>query len=412
MSPKRSPLIFIFLTIFIDLIGIGILIPVIPQLLANPESPEYLLPAGVSLKQGYLLLGILTAAFPIAQFFAAPILGQLSDVRGRRPILLVSLCGTAVGYALFAMAILYRNIPLLFAARILDGITGGNISVAQAVIADITPPEKRSRNFGLMGAVFGIGFVLGPSIGGVLANAAIVPWFNAATPFWFAGLLAVLNMILLFHFLPETRTHVSTKAIDYGKSFHHILAAWRMADLRPLFLVGFLYNAGFSFFVTFFGVYLIARYGFTATNIGNFFAYIGLWIAVVQGGLTPLVAKHWHEREVLRITLIATGCTLLLFLLPGPWTILLAVVPVFAVCNGLSQANFMGLLSRSASSEVQGEILGINASVIALAQAIPPIISGVIAAQSEPGTTIVVASVIVICAGLLFVLTTGAPRRV
>lgn len=265
----------------------------------------------------------------------------------------------------------------------------------------IVPP----KTFGLMGAVFGIGFIFGPAIGGQLANPAIVSWFNAATPFWFAAILSIVNMGLLFLFLPETRVHVSTKPIDLGKSLHHIGAALRMEKLRSLFVVGFLYNAGFSFFVTFFGVYLIARYGFTAANIGNFFAYVGVWISIVQGGLTPMVARRWREQRVLTFTLIGTGLALLLYLLPGPWLIMLAIVPVFAISNGLSQANYMGLLSRSASAEVQGEVLGINASVSALAQAIPPILSGIIAAESAPGVTIVVASVFVVAAGVMFVLT-------
>ncbi len=405
MAKNRSPLAFIYLTIFIDLLGIGILFPVIPQLLANPDSSEYLLPVNMTLAQGYILLGLLTASYPIAQFFAAPILGQLSDIRGRRPILLISLFGTAIGYALFAIAILMRNIPLLFASRILDGITGGNISVAQAAIADVTTPENRSRNFGLMGAVFGLGFIMGPYIGGHLADPTILPWFNAATPFWFAAILAIINMVLLFVLLPETRTKLSTEAVHWSQSIRHIVKALGMERLRSFFIVGFLYQSGFSFFVTFFGVYMISRYGFDQSQIGNVFAYVGIWIALTQGLLTPIVGKHWSERQILNVTLIATGLSLMLYLVPGPWHLLLITIPVFAVINGLTQANYMGYLSRSVSEDVQGEILGINMSVAALAQALPPIISGFIASRFEPGMTIVVASVIVTASGLLFIAT-------
>jgi DHA1 family tetracycline resistance protein-like MFS transporter len=410
MRQHKSPLSVIFLTIFIDLLGIGILFPVIPQLLANPNSSEYLLPPTMSLQQGFLILGFLSAAFPIAQFFAAPILGQLSDIRGRRPILLISLFGTAVGYALFALAIYTKHIPFLFAARILDGITGGNISVAQAAIADVTTPEKRARNFGLMGAVFGLGFILGPYIGGQLANPNILPWFNAATPFWFAMILALINMTLLFILLPETRTKLSSERVHWAQSLKHIAKAFGTKHLRSFFTVGFLYQGGFSFFVTFFGVYMIERFAFTQSEIGNLFAYVGIWIAITQGFLTGVVAKRWSERQVLNVTFVLTGLGLLLFLVPGPWTVMLFTVPVFAIINGLTQANYMGYLSRSVSEDVQGEILGINMSVTALAQAFPPILSGFIAAKTAPSMTIVLASIFVTIGGVLFLILLRKPR--
>ena len=149
-------------TVFIDMLGVGILLPVVPQLLAVPGGPEYLLPLSWTRSSGLILLGFLTAIYSIAQFVATPILGQLSDRYGRRPILAISLAGTSAGYLVFAYGILSKNIPLLFAARAFDGITGGNIAVAQAAVADVSTPENRTRNFGLVGATFGLGFIMGP----------------------------------------------------------------------------------------------------------------------------------------------------------------------------------------------------------------------------------------------------------
>src|SRR6185369_14446856 len=156
---QSHPLPVILFTIFIDLLGVGILIPVIPQLLANPHSSEFLLPAGFTLAQGYILLGFLTAIFPIMQFFATPILGQLSDTYGRRKLLATSIIGTSLSYVVFALGIVTKNIPLLFLSRGFDGITGGNVAVAQAAVADVTKPENRAKAFGVIGAVFGIGFI-------------------------------------------------------------------------------------------------------------------------------------------------------------------------------------------------------------------------------------------------------------
>ena len=204
---NNKVLFAVVFTIFIDLLGIGILIPVIPQLLANPASPFYLLAQGVSIKTGYIILGFLTAIFPLMQFFATPLLGELSDRFGRKPVLAISLLGTCISYILFAIGILTKNLPLLFVSRGFDGITGGNIAVAQAAIADVSTPENRAKNFGLMGAAFGIGFILGPYIGGKLSDPNLISWFNAATPFWFAALLCFANVLSVVFLLPETHKH-------------------------------------------------------------------------------------------------------------------------------------------------------------------------------------------------------------
>ncbi len=400
--PRKSPLALIFFTIFLDLLGVGILIPVIPQLLANPNSPHYLLPVGMSLGQGYVMLGLLTASYPLAQFFAAPILGQLSDRYGRRPVLALSVAGTSLSYLLFAFAILTRNIPLLFVSRTLDGITGGNLSVAQAAIADVTTPENRSKNFGLVGAAFGLGFIAGPYIGGKLADPTVLPWFNAAVPFWFAAILAAVNVTIILLWFQETNLHRSHARLTWNKSVKDIVRAVRLKKLRTLFLTGFLYQAGFSFFTAFFGVYLIQRFSFTEGNIGDFFAYVGIWIVVTQALITRQVAKKFSERAVLNLTLTGTGLAILLFLLPRQWWWMLFIVPVFSVLNGLSQANYMGLLSRSASRETQGEVLGINASLAALAQSIPPILSGFAAASLEPSAPVLISAVVIGVGGVLF----------
>lgn len=404
-SAKRSPLPIVLFTIFIDLLGIGILIPVIPQLLANPQSSEYLLPAGVSLQQGYVLLGLLTAIYPLMMFLAAPILGQISDHKGRRPILAISLTGTAVSYALFALAISMRNIPLLFLSRALDGITGGNISVAQAAVADSSTPENRSKAFGLIGAAFGLGFIIGPFLGGKLADPSVLPFFNASTPFWFAAFLSGLNALSVLFLLPETNMHRATGALTWTKSVRDIVKAFSLPQLRSMFLVGFLFNGGFTFFTTFFGVYLIERFGYTQGNIGDFFAYVGIWIAFTQGFVTRRAASRFTELQVLRVGFIATGFALIFYMLPTQSYWLYLVTPIFAIANGLTQANFMGMLSRSASANTQGEILGINASVSALAQSIPPVLSGFIAAGTAATVPSYIAAAVIIIAGIIFIAT-------
>ena len=402
-AASRNPLPVVFFTIFLDLLGIGILIPVIPQLLANPGSPVYLLPAGWSVEQGYVLLGALIAVFPLMQFVFTPILGELSDRFGRKPVLLFSLVGTALGYLVFATAIHLRHLPLLFVARALDGATGGNISVAQAAISDVTPPEHRARTFGLIGAAFGLGFILGPYIGGKLSDASLVSWFDASTPFWFAACLAMLNTVFVATRFTETiaaRQH--GLRVDWMKAARNINHAWALAPLRTLFVTSFLYQSGFSFFTTFSSVFFIARFGFTQGQLGDLFAYMGLWIAFSQAVVTRRVSRHWTEVPVLRLSLAGAGLSMLLYFAPASWWGLLLVVPVFAVLNGLSQANLLGLLSRSASPRIQGKVLGINASVQALAQTLPPVASGIIASAIDPGAPLAVSALILIASALFF----------
>lgn len=408
MAGKALPAVFF--TIFLDVLGIGILIPVIPQLLVEQHSVHYLLPAGLSYNTGLILLGWLMGIYPLMQFIATPILGQLSDRYGRKKILSVSLAGTAIGYFLFAIAIITKNLPLLFFSRALDGITGGNISVAQAVVADVTPPQYRTKMFGFIGATFGFGFVLGPYIGAKLSSPNIdffglfsTPhWFNAATPFWFAAVLSVINALLITLFLPETIKSLNRHLkVKFTQSIHHIIKAATHPGLRVVFPSVFIYFSGFTFFRTFMQVFLIEKLHFSFINIGDYYAYMGIWIAVAQIVVTPFLAKRLKSYQVLRFSMISTGLAMLLILLSGNTSHLLMVTPFFAMFNGLTWVNSTSLVSQSAGSDLQGEVLGINASVVALAQAVPAILAGYIATVGVY-TPVVAGSLIMISSGLLF----------
>jgi DHA1 family tetracycline resistance protein-like MFS transporter len=399
---KNKVITTIFFTVFVDLIGFGILIPIIPLLFANPSSEFYLLPVGVSVKTGYLLLGLLVAVYPLGQFLATPILGQMSDVYGRKKILALSLLGTSISYLIFAIGILTKNIPLLFASRFFDGLTGGNISVAQAMIADVSTNENRTRNFGLIGAAFGLGFIFGPYIGGRLSDPQTVSWFTAATPFFFASILAFLNMVSVTFLLEETNKHLQNIKIVWYKSLHNISRAMKMENLNVLFLTNFLFYGGFSFFTTFFAVYLINKFHLSQGNVGDFFAYVGLCSALTQAFITRAVAKRFESSRVLRVTLIGCAVMILAYFLPRyAWQILF-IPPIFGIFSGLTMANLGSLLSRSTPPQMQGEILGINASVQALASFVPAILSGFIAASLTPQTPIVIASFIIILGAIAF----------
>lgn len=399
----RRALLTILFTIFVDMLGVGILIPVIPLLLADPRSPYYLLPAGMDVRQGYILLGFLTASYPLMMFLAAPILGQLSDVYGRRRLLAISLCGTFTSYLVFAVGIITRNIPLLFLSRMVDGITGGNIAVSQAAVADVTRPADRAKTFGLIGGVFGLGFIIGPYLGGKLSDHTLVWWFSAATPFLFAAIISFINVLSVILYFPETRSHIQQVIrIRWGRSFHNIARAFTLRGMRGLFMTSFLYNSGFSFFTAFISIYLIGRFGFTQGNIGDFFAYMGIWIVITQVVITRKVASFAGESAVLRVTIVGTAIATILYFVPHVWWQLLLIAPILAINNGLTHANLLGLISRSADASIQGEILGINASMQALAQAIPPVLSGLVAASFNPEMPILVAALIILLSWAFF----------
>lgn len=399
----------VIFTIFLDVLGVGILLPIIPQLLANPHSAYYLLPAGWTYKGGLILLGWLVAIYPLMQFFSTPILGQLSDRFGRKKLLGFSIAGTAIGYALFAIGIITRNLPLLFFSRALDGITGGNLSVAQAVIADVTPPEKRTKNFALIGAAFGLGFVLGPYIGAKVGSPGVsffglfhTPhWFNPATPFWFATILSTINVLLILLLLPETHRHMRNAKVKISQSISNIAKAATYPGLRVVFPSVFLFWGGFSFFQTFIQVLLINKLHFSQSNIGDYFAYIGLWIAFTQAVITPRLARVTKPYQVLRVSMIAVGTGLFLLLWAHNAAQLLLVTPLFAIFVGQTIANNTSLVSTSVGPEIQGEVLGINFSVQAMAQAIPAAMSGYLA-EIGVSLPIIVGASMVISGGVLF----------
>ena len=356
-----KPILIIFLTVVIDLIGFGIVIPVLPYYVD-----------GDLFKGTPIDYGLIVASYSIMQFLFAPIFGAVSDRYGRRMILFVSLLGTALGFVVVGLA---TALWMVYAGRILDGITGGNISTAQAYIADVTSRENRARGMGLIGAAFGIGFVLGPALGGILST------FGPHVPFLFAAGMALVNAIAVYFFLPESLNVAKARSQPREiNRFAVIFHSLKDISFRGITIIYFLITVGFTVMTTAFVLYTQERFGYDAHANGWLFLFIGALAVGLQGGIFARLAKRFGEPN-----LAVAGTVLLtisLFAVPfvgpasGGLIGLLVGITFFSIGNSIASPALTSLASKNAPEHEQGKALGIMQSGASLARAIAPMAAG------------------------------------
>jgi DHA1 family tetracycline resistance protein-like MFS transporter len=348
-----SPLLIIFITVFIDLLGFGIIIPLLPF---------YAEHFGASA----VMVGLLSSSFSLAQFLFAPFWGRLSDRVGRRPVILIGLLGSALSYAFFALA---TSLPMLFLARSLAGIAGANIPTAQAFIADTTTAETRARGMGLIGAAFGLGFIFGPAIGGFLSH-----WGYAA-PAWFAAALSLANFVAAVFLLPESRPPHARDTSRPGR-IEVIRRAVAQPNLPMVLLVYFLVVAAFASFEATFALYSERRFGFTPATIGYMFAWIGVVLATVQGVLVGRVVKRVGEKRLVPLAIFAIALALGFVPVAGTVPLLAAVAGLLAMGMGFNSPSMLSAISQLADARDQGSTLGVSQSLGSLARIIGPLWGG------------------------------------
>ncbi|MFY9607445.1 MAG: MFS transporter [Blastocatellia bacterium] len=366
MPKTRSPLVIIFITIFIDLVGFGIVIPVLPLYAERYGASE-------------ATVGLLLATYSAMQFVFAPILGKLSDRVGRRPVLLVSLMGTSLGFLLMGFAplmpvgfVLFGLAPTLvwlFVARIIDGISGANISTAQAYIADVTPPEERSKGMGLIGAAFGLGFIFGPAIGGALSH------ISPEAPFFFAAAMAAANATALYFLLPESLSAEHRSQAQRG-GLVEVLEQSGISQLGAVLATYFFSTVAFAMMTATFALFAAHRFKFDEAKTGYLFAYVGVIGAVIQGGLLGRLVKMFGDKPLAVTGTAIFAASVFLFPLSQTVTALIFASTGFAIGNSLMTPTLNALASKSVSAGLQGRVLGVLSSVASLARIIGPVLGG------------------------------------
>lgn len=392
----------IFLTVFIDMLGIGIIIPIVPALFFDPGTS--ILGPEVSPSFKYILYGLLIASYPFMQFFGAPVLGALSDRYGRKPLILISLTGTLIGYLIFANAIESRNLVFIFLARMLPGFTGGNISIIMSALSDVSNEKTRVKNFGLVGMAFGLGFVIGPALGGILSDSGQVSWFSMSTPFLFTALLTLINIVFLKFNFRETLQHRRKSAVNFFTGFLNIGKTFKTPHLRVVFGSVLLYSMGFAFYTQFFSVYLIQKFNYSPAQIGMLYGWVGIWLIITQGGIVRRMSGRVSPKKVIPISMIGVSIVLAMLLVPSNPKYFYFINPLIAIFHGMTSPNMTSVVSTQAGKEFQGEILGINQSMLSLGNFFPPILGGFISAINGNSSYPLAASAIVVfIAWLLFV---------
>lgn len=355
---RNIPILFILSTLALDAMGIGLILPVMPDLIRDVR--------GTGLAEAAVWGGILTTSFAVMQFLFSPLVGALSDRYGRRPILLISLFVLTVDYIVMALA---ESIWVLILGRLIAGLAAATFATATAFMADMSPPEKRAQNFGLVSAAFGAGFVFGPAVGGLLGE------IGPRAPFVAAAVLAALNLIIGVFFISESLPVDKRRAFEWSRAnpLGSLLKIGDLPNARRLLSTTFLYDIANYVYPAIWAYFTARAFGWTPGVVGASLAVYGISMVVVQGGLIRVIlAKLGETRALYWGMVLNVGCLLAFGLAWQPWMIW-ALIPISATGSIVSPA-ITAVLSRGASDDQQGELQGVLSSMSALATILSPLL--------------------------------------
>jgi len=354
---NNKPLFSIILVVFIDLLGFSLIIPLLPYYAQTFNASD-------------TTVGLLLASYAAAQLIGAPLLGRASDRFGRRPILMISIFGTFLGFLLFGFA---TSLAMLFASRILQGLTGGNLSVAQAYITDVTDAKSRNRGLGLIGAAFGLGFIIGPALGGLLSN------ISYSVPAFVASALSFMNLLLVAFWLPESlapekRTQPSQRKT--GFSFSALSQALRHPLTGPLLITRFLYSLAFVILQSIFSLFALRRFNMSVVTTGFVLAYVGVVSVVTQAWLVGKLSQRFKDPLLIEGGLLVLGLGLLAWAFaPNVPILVLSLTPI-ALAGGLLNTVLPSALTKTVAVQEIGGILGLSTSIESSTRVIAPLLGG------------------------------------
>ena len=360
----------IWTTVALDLVGFGIVVPILGRYAERFGANG-------------LQVGLMFASFSVAQMVFAPILGRISDKVGRKPVIVFSLIGTAVGSFVTGAA---GALWVLFLGRILDGASGASVAVAQGAVADIAPPEQRARLMGMLGAAFGVGFVVGPALGGLAALG------GPHVPFYLAGSIAAVNAVAAIIRLPETKpdtSHITEK---------HQRGTALSPALKRFALVGFLSMLGFAGFEATFSIWGEKQFGFTEGSASIVFVFVGVTLVAVQGGLIGPLTQRLGSRKLLRIGLSLVAVGLLLLGLSNTWPLLFVALFLLSLGQGMSGPSGSALVAELAPVERRGEAIGYQQSTAAFGRVAGPVMAGALFDHVGISAPFFVSGVLILCA--------------
>lgn len=366
MIQRKASLPLLFSVVFMDMIGFGFIIPLIPDYIKNFGG----VPA---------LAGILMATYAIGQFFAAPVIGRLSDRFGRKPLLIISIGGTFISLLVLGFA---RTLPFIFASRIIDGISGGNITVAQSYIVDITDDKNRAKGFGIIGMAFGLGFIIGPVFGGVLSR------FGLAVPAFAAAAVAAANLLLIAFVLPESlsaeRRDEMLKNPRRGFSLKLLFETLARRGTGTVLQMTWIYSFAFVLFESMFALFAATELGVSSVNRGWLLAYVGVLIALMQGGGIGFLAKKFDERKLAVVSIAVTSVSFVFYALSPSVPLLMAALVPLSLASGVGSTMLRTLLTKSVTQESAGGTLGIASSIDSLNRILAPLTGSALFALLGP----------------------------
>jgi MFS transporter, DHA1 family, tetracycline resistance protein len=378
MSASKRSLYPILITYFLDNFGLAVIYPIFSPLFLSVHAS--LLSPDVSYFERTALFGMLIAAFPLAQFFGAPLFGAFSDRCGRKKAFYLTISGTGTGYCLTALGILFGNLPMLYLSRLWTGFFAGNLSICLAAVSDMSVDEEsRTRHFGLVGGVGGLSFIIAILAGGGLSDPQYHELFNPSLPFWITACLSLINLILITILFKESHPIASSRPYLHAlRGMHHLFSAIKMRSLRTIYFIYFLFILAWVTSMQFLPNYLIHIYSASSLTILWTLVGIGAIWSLANLGLNRILIKSWHPAQTLQMCLLLLTACLLFALFNTPFALYLPFMLGAALFAALSWTNCLATVSLRATEDVQGSILGINQSMGAIASICGPTLGGLI----------------------------------